>query len=123
VRGGAAMLDVGGAALEIPAAALEVGAGALVAVRADEILIAVERPRGLSARNVVAARVDAIESGGESVRLRATLDGTTARVWVELTAGAVRELDLGVGRAIFLVIKTRSFRVLAHGAELGAPAR
>lgn len=124
IRGDAASLDLGGGGsagprLVVPSAGLSIGATALVALRADEILVALEPPRGLSARNVVQARVEEVREppeGGE-VRLRARLHGSGGRagqhVWVELTAGAVRELDLRPDREVYLVIKTRSFRLLA----------
>jgi molybdate transport system ATP-binding protein len=113
LRGDSALLDVDGTALEVPASNLAVGTRALVAVRADEILIALERPRGLSARNVVAARVESLARGGRQRAPARQLAATPQRVWIELTAGAVRELDLQPGRDVYLVVKTRSFRVLS----------
>jgi molybdate transport system ATP-binding protein len=119
LRGDSATLELGDARLEVPSAGLASGSTALVAVRADEILVALERPRGLSARNVLPARVVEVrEAGGDrrgEVRLSAAIEGADQDAWVELTAGSVRELGLRPGREVFLVIKTRSFRVLASG--------
>jgi molybdate transport system ATP-binding protein len=113
LRGDTALLGLGLATLEVPGPGLARGARVLVAVRADEVLVATERPRGLSARNVVAARTLELREEGGDVRLLAELEGSDQRVWVELTAGAVRELGLRPGAALYLVIKTRSLRVLS----------
>jgi hypothetical protein len=54
-----------------------------------------------------------VRGGAREVRLSAEIEGTGQRAWIELTAGAVRELGLRPGREVFLVIKTRSLRVLS----------
>lgn len=106
-----ASIDLGGALLEVPRSGLEAGRRALVSVRADDVLIATERPRGLSARNVLAARIERVVVGADA-RVLAQI-GESASIWVELTPGALRELELRAGRNLFVVIKTRSCRVLS----------
>ena len=113
-EGTATVVMDGGVALVVPQSELQVGERALVSVRSDDVLIATLRPRGLSARNILPARVlDVAQRGGE-VLLRAGL-GARDKLAVQLTPDAVRELDLAPGRDVFLVIKTRSCRVLFSG--------
>jgi len=103
-----------GGELCVPAAGLAPGERAVVALGADEILVATEAPARISARNVLAARVEALaERAGGEVRLEARLaDGQGARLAVTLTPGAVRELALAAGQRVFLVFKASSCRVL-----------
>lgn len=112
------VLDEGGE-LYVPAAGLAPGARAILALGADEVLVALEAPTRISARNVLAARVEGIETlaGGE-VRLTARLaSGTGARLAVTLTPAARRELALVEGQAVFLVCKASSCRVLTVARE------
>lgn len=113
VTAATALVDLGGVLLETPRGALEPGASALVSVRADEVLVATERPSGLSARNVLRARVETVVNGA-AARVLARVGAQP--VWVDLTDAAIAELGLAAGREVFLVIKTRSCRVLAKGS-------
>ncbi len=111
-EGTATLTLAGDLPLVVPRAGLQVGERALVSIRSDDILIATERPTGLSTRNVLEARVhDVTERHGE-VLLRAVL-GPHEKVAIQLTPAAVTELDLVPGRAVYLVIKTRGCRVLS----------
>lgn len=119
LRGEVATIDLGGATLDVPSAGLALGARALVTLRADDVLVAIERPRGISARNVVLAIVEKVERGsvgsrGGAARLRARL-GWQA-LWIELTDSALDELAIQPSSEVFLVIKTRACRAVASGA-------
>lgn len=94
---------------------LAVGETVVLAVGADEVLVAVERPVGLSARNAVEVVVEGIEpvggpgvgGSGEALLLR-------AGPWLaRLTPEAVRELGLRAGGRVWLVVKTHAWRVVA----------
>jgi molybdate transport system ATP-binding protein len=116
VSASTATIEFGGAQLEVPRSSLEVGQRAVVSVRADDVLVATEHPRGLSARNVLAARIEQVFGASEARVLARLLESDTA-LWIDLTPGAIRELALTPGRDVFVVIKTRSCRVLsARGA-------
>jgi molybdate transport system ATP-binding protein len=97
-----------GAALSVPwTPDLTVGEEVLLAVRADEVLVATARPVGLSARNAVEAELEALETGDGLVVAR-------AGPWLaHLTPGAVAELGLAPGRRVWMVTKTHSWRVVA----------
>ena len=78
-------------------------------IRARDVAIATERPRGLSIRNVLAGRIETLarEPGTGSVEARIELkeDHLCAR----LTLAAVEELGLEVGQEVFALVKSVSF--------------
>jgi molybdate transport system ATP-binding protein len=76
-----------------------------VAVRAGDILLATERPKGLSARNLLEGRIVSLEHRGTMVIAR--VDCGVMFV-VHVTPGAVRVLELNEGRQVWLVLKTHS---------------
>jgi len=114
VSASSASVDLGGVALEVPRAELAPGEVAVVSVRADDVLVARTAPKGLSARNVLAARVDSLVRG-PAARLRVELGAQP--LWIELTEAAIDELELAPGAAVFVVVKTRACRVLASGGS------
>ncbi|MGH7887913.1 MAG: molybdenum ABC transporter ATP-binding protein [Candidatus Binatia bacterium] len=80
-----------------------------IRVSADDILIATERPSGISAGNVLPGTIRRSESiDGEA--MLTVLAGD--EFFVRLTASAVTRLGLKENTPVFLIIKTRSFRVL-----------
>ncbi len=87
----------------------------LVSLPANEIMIATERPRGLSARNVLAATVAEIRSVGHLGLVTAELGGGVPPVVVEVTETTPARLGLEIGRRVFLVIKATSCRL--YGAQ------
>jgi molybdate transport system ATP-binding protein len=81
-----------------------------VGLRAEDVLLALDPPGRISARNVIGARVMACEDQGGEVLVRLLApDPIAARV----TTGAVRELGLAPGAAVHLVIKASALRRLA----------
>jgi molybdate transport system ATP-binding protein len=116
-EGGVARVELaGGIEIRLPSAGLAVGERALFGVRAKDILISTTRPTGLSARNVLAARVEGMEEHGDDVLLAMTLlgNGAAAEVLhVELTINAVRELGLARDKSVFLVIKAHTCSILS----------
>jgi molybdate transport system ATP-binding protein len=103
----------GGPGIAIPLAAERpVGSRLTLAVRAEDLLVATEPVRGISARNVYAARLAAVERTGAEATLRCVLDGTNPEaVWLaRVTPGAVEALGLRPGLAVFLAVKSHSIR-------------
>jgi molybdate transport system ATP-binding protein len=110
------MLD-DGQALTIPLSSSRPPGNAVnVAIRAEDVLVAVEPPHGLSARNVVEARIEAIELVGRDALLRcrpASAPEPGRRPWlVRITPSAVDSLGLTSGRVVWLAIKSHSIQVL-----------
>ena len=95
--------------LGVPLAQVAPSGCVRVAIHAGDILMAVERPRGLSARNVLAGRLLALEQHG--ITVHACVDcGVIFQV--RLTPGARESLQLDVGREVWLVVKTYSCHLL-----------
>jgi molybdate transport system ATP-binding protein len=80
-----------------------------VHVSADDILIATQQPVGISATNVLPGTVAGIERFGGDALL--TVQAGDEFV-VRLTSSAVARLELKEKLPVFLIIKTRSFRLL-----------
>jgi len=91
--------------IEVPLGYVAAGSRVRVAVRAGDILLATEPPRGLSARNVLDGRIVSLEQRGTMAIAR--VDCGIAFI-VHVTPGAVRALELTAGRRVWLVLKTHS---------------
>ena len=91
--------------IEVPLGYAAAGSRVQVAIRAGDILLATDRPRGLSARNVIEGRILSLEQRGTMVVARVDC-GVTFIVYI--TPGAVRTLKLSAGRPVWLVLKTHS---------------
>jgi molybdate transport system ATP-binding protein len=87
------------------------GSSVTLAVRAEDILIAIEPVRGVSARNVYPGKILSLERTGVDVTIRCALEEKTRAAWlVRVTPGAVEALGLGPGSDVFLAIKSHSVR-------------
>jgi molybdate transport system ATP-binding protein len=95
--------------VEVPLPAARHDGAVKLAIRAGDILIATEPPRGLSARNVLAGVVEAVRRDGPIVAIHIRAG---APFDVHVTPGASEALGLAPGRQVWLVIKTYSWRVL-----------
>lgn len=80
-----------------------------VGISADDILVGTQRPEGISAANVFPGKIRTVESIKDQVVL--TVDAGDS-FYVRLTPSAVARLGLREETAVFLIIKTRSFRML-----------
>jgi molybdate transport system ATP-binding protein len=92
--------------IEVPLGYATAGSRVQVAVRAGDILLATERPHGLSARNVLQGRIVSLEQRGTMVIVCVDCGGVT--FIVHITPGAVRALELTHGHHVWLVLKTHS---------------
>ncbi|MEM9558166.1 MAG: ATP-binding cassette domain-containing protein [Acidobacteriota bacterium] len=86
-----------------------------IRLHADELLLAVEPPRGLSARNVLPARVLEIVPAPNGSVARVELAPELPSVAVELAAGTADALGLHAGSAVHLVAKASSVRIVGPG--------
>ena len=91
--------------IEVPLSYAAAGDQVRVAIRAGDILLANEKPRGLSARNVVEGRIDSLDRRGTMVIARVDCGVTFL---AHVTPGAVRTLELAAGHKVWLVLKTHS---------------
>ena len=94
----------------VPARAI--GTVVTLAIRAEDIVVATERPHALSARNVFEARIAALERTGVDTTLRCAV-GPGGRPWlVRLTPAAVAAMGLAEGRVVWLAVKSHSVRLV-----------
>ncbi|MCP3916781.1 MAG: ATP-binding cassette domain-containing protein [bacterium] len=116
IDSGVARVRVGtGVEVCMTGGSLKTGDRAIVGLRADEVLIAIGTPTGLSARNVLPGRVRSVDEGASSVGVHVDLeperdDGLT--LVVNVTRGAERELGLAPAREVQVVIKSRSLHLI-----------
>jgi molybdate transport system ATP-binding protein len=102
-----------GTTLSIPLAAHAPGATMTLGIRAEDIVVAVTVPHGLSARNVLEARVAAVDRLGHDALLRCDPAGASGQPWlVRITASAAGALGLAPGKTVWLAIKSHSIRMV-----------
>lgn len=105
---------VPGQGLGIPRARVMAGTRVMLGLPAQEILLAVNAPTGLSARNVLSARIVNLENLDSRTIVRAELDGGPAEpIICELTREGAEALRLRGGQAVYLVIKSTAIKLYA----------
>lgn len=103
--------------LDVPLGGDGVGASVRIAIRAGDILLATARPRGLSARNVVAGKIVSLTQRDVTVIVRVDC-GVVFDAY--LTPGARDSLKLEPGKEVWLVIKTYSCHLLRRSVAAEA---
>jgi molybdate transport system ATP-binding protein len=96
--------------LETPLVRAEVGSRLRVGVRAGDLLLATEKPRGLSARNILPGTIRRIEQ--RDVIIAAMVDCGGTEFEVHLTLAARDALQLGPGKSVWVVVKTHSCHLM-----------
>jgi molybdate transport system ATP-binding protein len=96
--------------LETPLVRAEVGSRLRIGVRAGDLLLATENPRGLSARNILPGRIRRLEQ--RDVMVSAIVDCGGAEFEAHITLAARDALQLGSGKAVWVVIKTHSCHLM-----------
>jgi molybdate transport system ATP-binding protein len=96
--------------LETPLVRAEVGSRLRVGVRAGDLLLATEKPRGLSARNIVPGTIRRLEQ--RDVIIAAMVDCSGTEFEVNLTLAARDALQLGPGKSVWVVVKTHSCHLM-----------
>ncbi|MFO0691739.1 MAG: molybdenum ABC transporter ATP-binding protein [Myxococcota bacterium] len=109
--GGVTLLDLGaGRTLAAPLCDAGVGRPVEIGFYADEVLICLEKPAGISARNALACEVASIDRLGHEVLVGLSVGGTVLRA--RITPAAARELDLVLGRPVVALVKTSAIHRL-----------
>ena len=108
--------------LMVPRLDSPVGTALRVRIRARDVILAVTRPTGISALNVLAAEVERlvpVDEGALEVQLRLGGERLLARV----TKRSGEALGLAAGREVFAVIKTVAIdrRSLSRRSEITEP--
>ncbi|HMB71151.1 MAG TPA: ATP-binding cassette domain-containing protein [bacterium] len=110
--GGVTLLGLGpGLSLAAPFCRVPAGTGLDVGFYADEVLLCLETPVGLSARNALAGEVRALDPVGHEVLATVRVGETILRA--RLTPAATRELELREGAGVVVIVKTTSVHLLS----------
>ncbi|WP_292279111.1 TOBE domain-containing protein, partial [Mesorhizobium sp.] len=107
--------------IRVPKLAMAAGAPVRIRIRARDVMIATERPAGLSALNILAGTITAVRPGiGPTVEI--AIDCNGAIVLARITEQSKHTLRLALGQQVFAVIKTVSFDSATTGAGLPVEA-
>lgn len=90
-----------------------------VRVRARDVMLATRKPEGISALNVLPARIAAI-AGGDGPQVLVRLDHGGDEMVARVTRRSVDALGLAPGREVFAIVKAVTFDAAAAAA---APAK
>ncbi|MGH9751009.1 MAG: ATP-binding cassette domain-containing protein [Candidatus Polarisedimenticolia bacterium] len=125
-RDGSAVVELRpGLRIVVPADGLDVGTRLSVGVRAEDLILAIGAPSGLSARNRIAGRVrevretppgrpqDGDRAGTGEVLVLVDAGSLPAPLVVSITAEAQRQLGVRPGIEVLLLFKAGACRVLA----------
>jgi molybdate transport system ATP-binding protein len=108
--------------ITVPLLDLAAGAAVRVRIRARDVIVAVSRPNGLSALNVLAGRVAEIGADHGTMRdIRIELTG--ASLLARLTNRSLTELGLAPGRPVFAIIKSVAIDRHGIGTRAGPAGR
>ncbi len=103
--GGLTRLRCDAGPLELPHMDAELGSAVRVRVLARDVIVATNRPKGLSARNILPATIRAIEQGrGPGVAV--VLDANGQSLLARITDVSRTELQLEPGQSVFAVLKS-----------------
>jgi molybdate transport system ATP-binding protein len=96
--------------LETPLVRADIGTRLRVGIRAGDLLLASEKPRGLSAQNILAGAITNLEQ--RDVIISATIDCGGVEFEVHLTLAARDSLQLTAGKSVWLIAKTHSCHLM-----------
>jgi molybdate transport system ATP-binding protein len=105
-------LSFEGGKLHVQAHGLHVGSKARVQVLARDVILSIEAPRGLSVRNALEGRIDAIAAESADASLLRVAIGQ-ASVLARVTQDAIDALQLHTGRKVWVLVKAVSARAFA----------
>ncbi|GHC81330.1 molybdenum ABC transporter ATP-binding protein [Limoniibacter endophyticus] len=102
---GLSRLAVGEAEIQVLAGALEPGAKRRVHIAARDVMLATERPAGISALNVLESKVVAVDEIG-SHQFDVIMDCAGQRIIARITRYSFDMLALASGKPVFAIVKS-----------------
>ena len=112
---GLTRLDTGAGQLELPGVAAAKGETIRLRIPAHDVILATEKPKNLSARNILKARVASIEAGrGPGVAVVLALGDQT--ILARITEASRQDLALRADMAVWIVLKATAVSRVAIGA-------
>ncbi|MBI1385096.1 MAG: molybdenum ABC transporter ATP-binding protein [Rhizobiales bacterium] len=114
-------LEICGQAMEMPTTepALPVASLVRLRIRARDVSLAIERPAGVSMRNILAGTVVGIEEEPATAFAETLVDIGGTRLRARITRAAVADLGLAVGRPVFAMLKATVIERRALGLPPG----
>jgi molybdate transport system ATP-binding protein len=103
----------GGTTLSVIGPSLKLGETVLIGVRAEDVMLAIKRPEGLSARNILSGRIRSLRPQAEDVTVAVSISEELPELIVKIARPTVRKLELSVDKEVFLVIKARACHVIS----------
>jgi molybdate transport system ATP-binding protein len=107
---GITTIAVGSCLIQVPFNGLSLGTQVTLGIRSEDIIVSCERLTRTSARNVLQGVVKHMIFDADKTEL-VVFCGVDFKV--SLTLAAVRDLDLHVGKEIYLLVKARALHILA----------
>jgi molybdate transport system ATP-binding protein len=105
---GFSRVEVSGVQLLVPPLGLAPGSAVRLNVKANDIILATDRPQAISTRNVLKGRVTRVAEVEEILLAHINVG---CEFLVELTPSAVKELNITSGAAVWVLIKTNAISV------------
>ncbi len=100
-------IDLHGARLAVPYTPhIDVGESVRMRIRARDVAVATEEPKGLSIRNLLPGIIERLEADPETGSAELLIDIGGQRLRARLTLASVEELTLTEGRSVYALIKS-----------------
>ena len=116
---GLAELGFAGGTLLAPGRALTEGMRVRLRIPAREVILATERPRGLSLRNALSGVVSAMHSDANVDHVIVQVAVGDVRLLAEVTREAAAQLGIVKGTALHALVKSMSLEVLVPNQKFG----
>jgi molybdate transport system ATP-binding protein len=113
-------LDVHGQRIAVPQANVRIGERVRLRIRARDVALALEPPRQISVRNILAGTVQAVVEESDTAFAETLIDIGGARLRARITRDAVASLGLEPGMEVFALVKSIAFdrQALSAGARI-----
>lgn len=100
-------LSAAGGLLFVPALSGEVGQALRLRIEAQDVMLSLDRPHGMSALNVMAGHVTQVRSGeGPGVLIQLSVGDEGTKLLSRITRRSADALNIRVGMPLFAVVKT-----------------
>ncbi len=112
-------LEHAGQRIVMPMVDAPIGTQLRLRIRARDVSVAVERPNGISVRNILSGTLQDIAEEPGTAFAELLVDIGDARLRSRVTREAVADLSLTVGQPIYALVKSIAFdrRIMKHAPE------
>lgn len=97
--------------VEVSLASVSVGDALTLGLRSRDVILATQRPSGLSARNIMEGIVTGLEARSPGVHVEVQCNGLVVRS--QVTQEAAEELGIALGKTVWVIAKASSFFLVA----------